>query len=471
MRRDRGRRLAGKAWAPAALLMLLAALPVGGGARAAGVRNQDPFWFRDGYTTLAAVDTAVTTASVDTAAGAVMLPYGPFQLATEGGDGRALVATPLGIQGDVWDGSGLRPVPAGPLNAVDADGVSFIDGGRGLAVSTPADVAVYGLDAAGELHRVAALAATGRGDLAPGPAALPYSFLEATATGAQLFAVQAGALVALGGGPEGLTGNLGVSASPSGSVVATWQSGGVQIWAWDGARYRPAAAWDAPGPAASAGAVAGVAFFAGGGGYWILTQGGQLRAYAYGPWGALALPAWTLSLSARPDPPAGLSSGWGPGSVAVLYPWGWTYLDPRSGGSLGPDPQRSLGGQAFAAFAPQATLQGMAVTVDHPVTQLRVEDADCGAGAVPPACATLPSTPPGTAVSYEVSADGCAGWIAAPAFRNVAVPAGNAVCYRMTLRTDDPRTTPRVFVTNLFEIASVMVHGAVASLLCRPGAC
>jgi hypothetical protein len=41
----------------------------------------------------------------------------------------------------------------------------------------------------------------------------------------------------------------------------------------------------------------------------------------------------------------------------------------------------------------------------------------------------------------------------------------------MTLRTDDPRTTPRVFVTNLFEIASVMVHGAVASLLCRPGAC
>lgn len=82
-------------------------------------------------------------------------------------------------------------------------------------------------------------------------------------------------------------------------------------------------------------------------------------------------------------------------------------------------------------------------------------DAGCAAGKTPPACTGMATLPPGTAVSYAVSADGCRTWTSAPLFTNVTVPAGDRLCYRLTLATSNPAATPVVDVANLYEIATV----------------
>lgn len=464
------RRTVGRAIA-ALVALLVQALPLS--ARAGTLRAVDPFWFRDGYHGLSSIDTAQTTATVDTAGtGTVILPYAPFQLALGPAAGRALVATEAGVEAAVWDGRAVRPLAAWGLGALRAEGATWLPGGGAFAVSTPGAVAVYGLDAAGAVERVAVGNVPGIGALAPGPQADPSSLLGQTSTGAVLLAPGAGGrLRPLSGGPSGLYDNLGVAATQDGAVVATWQRDAIQIWAWNGTAYHIAAGWQPSPPARGQGAVVGVAFFPQGGGFWVLTGTGQLRAYAYGSWGLAELPGWSASLPVAPDPPAGVAAGWGTASVAVLYPWGWTYLDPGPSGTFAPDAARSLQGQTYAAFRASAVLQSTPLAAAVPVGTLRLEDADCTPQIPGTRCTGGASLPPGTALAFGLSAVGCGAWTPAQAFSNVAVAAGTEVCYRVALSTTDPSRTPRLDVTNLFEIRAQATSGVVPALLCVHATC
>jgi hypothetical protein len=455
-----------RAAAAAACLVVLAL------ARAAAAGDAPPYWFEDHYTTTASVDLAATTAAVDTSgSGTVRLPYAPVEVAFDPHGSYALVATERGVAAEVFDGRAVRAVTPWNLGTLDATGVTWVASGAALAVSTPTEVAVYGVDALGRVVLGARAAISGIDGLAPGPAALPSAVLAGTSSGAQLLEAQGADLVPLSGGPWGQADNLGVAATADGSVAATWQPEGVEIWTWSGAAYRRAPAWDPPVPPLADGPIAGVAFFPQGGGYWVLTGEGQLFAYAYGTAGASFLAGLSISLATDPALPAGIAAGWSPGAVGVLYPWGWTYASPGGAGTLRPDPARSLTGQTWAMFAPAAVLQSVALSVDHSVTAVRVEDAACAAGEVPPACAAPPVLPPGTAIAYAVSTDGCATWTPAAAFANVALPGGSALCYRLLLTTADPTLTPVVDVTALYEIAAEPRAGTAPALLCSGGSC
>jgi len=452
--------------------VLAAGVLLGRPALAGMVEDGSPYWYRTGYLHTSSVNLASTTATVDTAPpGTVRLPYAPLQAAFDPKGTYALVATAGGVDAFVFDGRGVLPVTTWQLGRMAATGVAWVEGGDAFAVATASHVLVYGLNQQGGAVLAAWTAAAGVVGLAPAPAALPSAVLVATAEGVRLYQARHSALVPVSGGPAGLSGNLGVAATADGAVAATWQQDAVQLWTWDGAAYLPATAWDPPSPPPAAGPVAGVAFFPQGGGYWILTRQGQLLAYAYGPSGLSVLAGWSLSVSATPDVPVTLASGWGAASGAVVYPSGWDYEDLAAGGTLGRDGIRSLAGQTWPAYAPRAVLESVMLPAGHPVARIRVEDADCAAGQTPPRCARAAELPAGTGIAYQVSTDGCRTWTSTPLFADVTLPPGSDLCYRITLTTDNPVETPVVTVTNLYEIAPRQAVGDVSSLLCTGGTC
>lgn len=475
MRRSGSRPLAG-------LLAIFCAACLAGPARAGTVKAQSPWWFQDDYLDTSSVNMAATTALVDTASpGTVRLPYAPAQVAFDPAGTYALVATPAGVTAWVFDGQAVQPVSQWDLGSLSgATGVAWLSGGSAFGVSTGSQVAVYGLSAAPggyDSVRAATASFSGAIELAPGPSALPSALLVATDSGASLLEAQGGALVPIGAGVSAGTHNLGVAATPDGAVAATWQAGAVQLWAWTGAQYAAAASWDPPAPPATDGPIVGVAFAsqadAQGGAFWLLTAGGQILAYSYGPSGLSALPELSLSLATAPAAPVGISSGWGSNSVAALYPSGWSYEALGSGGTFGADPARGLAGQLWPLYVPSAVLRSVILPVGHSVDMLRVEDADCAAGETPPNCSALATVPPGTAVAYQLSTDDCNSWTDAPVFTNVTVPAGSSVCYQLTLSTTDPSETPVVNVTNLYEIASSTTKETPGgpALLCLGAGC
>ncbi len=191
------------------------------------------------------------------------LPYAPMQVTFDPRGTCVLVATLGGVSAWVFDGQTVRPVAGWSLsNLAGATGAAWGMDGCAFVVSTASEVAVYGLRAraAGyDATRVAAAPFAGTLGLAPGPAGLPSALLAATATGATLLEAQGSTLVALPGGPSGLTANLGVAATTDGSVAATWQQEAVQLWARNGTAYAPAAAWDPPVPPVGDGPVVSVA--------------------------------------------------------------------------------------------------------------------------------------------------------------------------------------------------------------------
>jgi|GEM_PF-1653041 len=443
--------------------LLLATLQVSGPAAAGTVKSANPWWFADDYLDASAVNPVMTTALVNTASpGTVQLPYAPAQVAYDPAGTYALVATPGGVTAWVFDGQQVRPVSEWSLGSLSgATGVTWLMGGRAFAVATGSQLAVYALSAGGGGYDAVLAAQTsfsGATGLAPGPSDLPSSVLAATASGATVLEAQGTSLVPVGAGIAAGPTNLGVAATSDGSVAATWQAGAVQLWAWNGSAYAPAGAWAPPVPLTTDGPVAAVAFFpqagAQGGAYWLLTTGGQLLAYSYGPSGVAQMPGMSLSVGTSPALPTGLGAGWNPNGVGVLYPSGWRYEDLGSGGTFGADPLRSLGGQAWPLYVPSAVLQSVVLPIGHTLDMVRVEDATCAGGQQPPNCSQLPTVPAGTSVAYALSTDNCATWTPAPVYTNVSVPAGSSVCYQITLQTTDPSETPVVDVTNLYEIAS-----------------
>lgn len=453
------------------VLVVSAATPFGASLSAGTVQGADPYWFREDYLDTGGTNLSATTALVNTAGpGTVQLPYAPSEAAFDPRGTYALVATEGGVAAYVFDGQRVVPVPTWQLT-VAATGAAWVHGGDAFAISTASEVLVYGLTQNGESVLAAKAPVAGVIGLAPGPRSLPSSVLAATATGAALFQAQGDMLTSGSGGPSGLTGNEGVAATGDGSVAATWQQENVQLWTWDGSAYRRAGVWDPPVVPASEGPVAGVAFLPQGRGYWVLTRQGQLRAYAFGATGLAALAEWSLSVPVNPYLPMTLAQGWSPASAAVVYPNGWAYEDLATGATLTGDSVRSLTGQDWASYVRRATVESIVLPVGHQLRQVRVEDADCGPGQLPPDCTHEVSTPPGTAVSYQVSTDACRTWTATPLFTNVTVPSGSRLCDQVTLSTTDPTRSPLVDVTNLYEIAQQRNGGSVASVLCTVGSC
>ena len=432
-----------------------------------------PFHFRDGYRSLAAVDATATTALVDPrGTGTVRLPYAPAELALDPSGRIILLATVAGVAAYTVSGDRTVPLEDWRLAQVPANGVAWLAGGQGIGIATPSAVAVYGLVAAGGRSRVERLAEArvpGAVGLAAGPATVPFSVLVATGSGVGLYGVQGQTLHRLPGAPAAPGGVWGIASTVDGAVAATWGPAGVAVWLWDGGGYRRASGWDPPSSAATDGPVAGVAFFPRGRGYWVLGRWGVLRAYAFGPDGVVPLPALSVSLPAKGAPPITATAGWGADGVAVLFPDGWSALAATPGAAPTQEAAWSLSGSRLAVYQPRAVLQGVPLTVDHPVQALRAEDADCPGGGAP--CAEPAQVPAGTGVRYALSAAGCQGWVQAQAAENVSVPAGTRVCYRLELTTRDPRVTPVVDVTNLYELALHRAAVEVGSLLCLPGAC
>ncbi len=110
-------------------------------------------------------------------------------------------------------------------------------------------------------------------------------------------------------------------------------------------------------------------------------------------------------------------------------------------------------------YEPAAVLQSTVLPVGHMVDEVRVEDADCAASKTPAACTGMAALPPGTAVFYAVSTDGCQTWTPTPVFTNVTVSPGDRLCYRLTLATSNLAVTPVVDVANVYEIATVSSTG------------
>ncbi len=312
-----------------AAVILLALLLAAPAALAGVVKSQNPYWFQDTYTDTTSVDIPATSALVDTAGtGTVTLPFRPVGISFDPAGTHALVSTLDGIFAFVYDGQSVVPVTTWNLGGIaGTTGVSWIDGGSAFAAATSGEIAVYGLvpNAGYTAVRVATARFSGAVGLAPGPAALLTAVLVATAGGATILEAQGTALVPASGGPAGLSGNLGVAATADGAVAATWRRGAVQLWAWDGSAYAAAMPWDPPAPPAADGPVVSVAFFPGstglGGGYWVLTAGGRLLAYTYGPGGAVPVPGLSTAVPVSPDAPAAIGAGWPavPDSVGVLY--------------------------------------------------------------------------------------------------------------------------------------------------------
>jgi hypothetical protein len=445
-------------------------------AAAAGVPLAGrPLWFRDDYTTRTDIDAAATTAVVDTVApGTVLLPYAPVQLALDPTGTYALLATQAGVYAFVFDGRRVRSVSDWRLGGVVARGTAWIADGTAFAIGTPSGVTVYGLVAAshGKVARqVAQVRLTGVLGLAPGPANLPAATLVDTRHGLILLQAVRGRMAQVSGAPAGArSGGSGVAATSSGAVAATWRGQRVQIWLWDGSAYLPAPAWSPPRLPPGAGTVVGVAFFPHGSGYWELTSTGEVAAFAYGPGGLHRVAAASLTLAAAPDPPAAIAAGWSPDALAVLYPNGWVYAAPL-GRALAADPRRSVTGAAWPLFARRAVLQSTVLAAASTIDMVRVEDADCRAGAVPPACAHQALLPAGTSLAYAVGTAGCRGWTAAPPFTDIAVPPGRALCYRLVLRTEDLSVTPVVDVTDIYAIAAESVSASLPALLCQGASC
>lgn len=350
-------------------------------------------------------------------------------------------------------------------------GASWIMHGSAFAVSTAAQVVVYGLVPADGYSavQVAQTAFAGALGVAPGPSTLPSGVLVATSTGATLMEAQGTALTPVSGGPGGLGGNLGVAATTDGSVAAMWQGEGVELWAWDGASYEHAPAWDPPVPPLADGPIAGVAFFpqstGQGGGFWVVTAGGQLLAYAYGSTGVSPLSGLSLSVATSPSPPGAIGSGWSANSVGVLYPSGWVYEDLATGNTFGQDSIRSLSGQTWAVYQSTGTLVSVPLSVGHQVDEARIEDATCASGQTPPKCTAPPVLPAGTQATFQVSTDGCQTWTPVTVYTNTAVPQGNDLCYQISLSTSDPAVTPVIDVVNLYETATVIQASAQSQVV------
>jgi hypothetical protein len=144
-------------------------------------------------------------------------------------------------------------------------------------------------------------------------------------------------------------------------------------------------------------------------------------------------------------------------------------FDASTGSAPAVQPDWSLAGLHLAVYRLRGVLAGIPLSVGHAVAALRAEDADCPRGGA--ACGDTASVPPGTAVRYDMSANGCGEWVTAAPFENVAVPPGDRVCYRLTLTTRDPTETPVVGVTNLYELAQRRTSANLASLLCLTRVC
>ncbi len=454
-------------------VLIAALVPLGLGVRAAGVRSSDPWWFSDSYTTTAYVDLRATTAVIDLGPpGLVRLPYAPAQVAFDPAGTYVLVATEGGVQAYLREGAQVVSAPGWRLGAADATGVAWIDGGAAFAVTTPFEVAEYGLAAIPGAYRAEQVAASPVGraiGAAPGPSSLPGAVLVATPTGAALWAMQGLSLVSVSGGPQGLAGNRGVASTRDGSIVATWQRGQVELWAWNGSAYVRTPLWDPP---TVPGNVVGVAFFARSDGYFVLTDRGRLSAYAFGPLGVTALPGYGGVVTA-PEVPVALGAGWSGVSAVALLPSGWTYQDWMPGTGFGPDPAKSLSGQSFAVYQPSAVLQSVPLRLGHAVSEVRIEDADCALGQRLAACTHAAVVPAGTSVAYAVATGACAHWVDVAPFVNGAVAASDQICYRLRLATGNPVRTPVVDVTNIYEVArqTFAGPGSVRALLCLGGGC
>ena len=425
---------------PAAVAAVLLAALLPASATAAGVKNADPYWFRDGYRTLGYVDMAATSAIVDAGgSGTAYLPplsaddlaYAPAYVGAD----ILEVGTAAGVQGWGFDGAAMLREPFLDVPVAEPVGVAFLgqtprgepSQGVRLAVGSAFGVGVYAWNGAGwaaALH-------------------IPVSGVVGVAAGAEGGVVAASAdgfaLYSPAGVQQtqvtGLRGVVGVSTGARGTLLAVWGNTAASFYSWTGAQYAPLASWDEPEP--SGGSMLGVAFFRGGGGYWLATP---TQVVAYGWNGAVlqGLPAW--GSSAMPAQAVAVASGWGPGGVAVLSAAGARYLD-APGGALGVDAARSIVGQAWRVFAPAGVLQSAVLPVGHDVDEVRMVD-------------TMAALPPGTGVGYEVSTDGGAAWTRTPPLTPTDVPAGDALAYRADLTTGNTAATPLLDATDLYEIAT-----------------
>ena len=434
-RGGRRRLLAGLAVAASCLLL-------SGSARGAGMKNADPYWFADSYRTTTFVDLAATTAVVDTSgSGTVRLPalspdglaYAPRWVHADVME----VATASGVLGWGFNGTGLVREPFLDVAVTDPAGVTFL--GRGpsgstrqgvrIAVGSASGVGIYAWNGATWAQTVT-IPATGTLGVAAGAGG---GVLVAGAGGFALYS-PAGQLVS---SVSGLTGLAGVSSAEGGSVVAAWTGAGATFYGWTGSSYAPMTGWSEPVP--SGGSLLGVAWFRGGGGFWLVTPT-QAVAYAWN--GTVLAPEPGRDTTAIPGTAAAVAPGWGAGSLAVLHQTGVAYFDPQAGG-FGQDVARSVLGQSWGIFAPSAVLQSSLLPgLTHNIDEVKMVDS-------------MASMPASTSLTYQVSTDGGQTWTSTPPLTPTKVPAGQQVQYRAVLSTTNATETPVLDATDMYEIATV----------------
>lgn len=452
----------------AGLALIVAMVSVLPQARA-GVLHADPYWFQDTYRTSQWVQVRATTASGVGDDGGVRLAPAPLALAMQPHGRVVLAATTDGVQAFVSSPAGMQSLVGWHLTAPGVRGVAWLHGGGSFALATSQQIAVYGETSAVGAHPVVRVATADMGGvrgLAAGPATLGAAVLAATDQSVVLLDSAGTGLQVLSGGVRGLAGNLGVASNGDGSVIATWTAQAVQLWVWDGVRYVAAPLWDPP--LHPDGRVVGVALARRSRVYWVLTARRVAQAYAYGTAGAFPLAGLSIVVPPGRFGPRAISTGWTATGVAIASPDGWRYA-AAVGTGMAWESRLGLSGERWPAYRKQSTVESTILPLGHAVTQLRVEDANCTALGV---CQDGPQLPAGTALAYRVATEGCTSWNAAEVAANFTLPlVARDVCYRLRLSTVNPRRTPVVHVTNIYEIALVSDQSRVAALLCALAGC
>jgi hypothetical protein len=455
--RRTGKRVAITCIAVAAAL-IAATLPL---RAATGVQSADPWWFVDDYTSLAYVDAAATSAVVNIAgSGTVVLPTLPAAVAFDPAAAVGIIASAAGAQAWAFNGAATVRAPQFDLAGTGYVGAAWIGGkGNQLAAATRAQVILAAWNGAG-WTQIAALDTSGVRAVAEGAPASgsAASILVGTARGFEVAEYRDGSLILdPAAGVDDLADARGIASAAGGELVAVWHGTAVSVYGWDGHAYREAPTWEAP-PGSQA--IASVAWFRDGNGYWVLTADGALNAFGFDGSFVVRVPGLSTRLS---GPVAALGTGWRQGDVAALVADGWRYED---GSPLATDGGRSVTGLRLPIYGPSAQLQSTILSVSHPVEEIQV-DAD------------TVQLPPGTAIAYSVSTDGGTTWTSVPpclnatapvsqcTADNTAVPPGSAVVYRLTLSSANPWVTPVVDATDLLEIATERqaVDGARAILI------
>ncbi len=428
-------------------------------------------WVAEDFLDTSRVNTALTTAEVDTAPpGSVRLPMvtsawsevpsplvalrpGRTQLVLAFARAGAPQATELA--GYVSDDRRLvRHAPWDKSSVGNVRALAWTGDGDYLAVATDTGLQVYGTDPNGALRQLTTVGLTGARAVAGAPGRdlwiLVGSEVRHLKWNMRQYREEPARRI------TGLADPRGISSSPRDGVLLVLDGERVRYYRTspDGSLREETAHGLTVAGAQSVAAV-------GQGGYRVLVADPQGQAaktvhVQVSGAGARVVPAHDDSL---PEPAWAIApSPWGDMDYVSLSAWGLRYRAAAGRNVWRSDGARSAAGNWWqemvrrqVAYEPDAVLVSQVVRTQIPIGRIRLT--------------AVSQVPEGTAVGFDVSTDGGTTWTTVPLDTNVEVPPGFDFAYRIRLHTDHPLDLLKTPVVDRVEVRQVVVTNGPAAAL------